>query len=182
MAMQPESNQQVVPVLTLHKTAPDQYLLRMYEVSKNISLVSLLVQQLPGIRQLIIVTPLDTKVFNVPNGQPSQRAATAEPDPHPIPSSQPDELADDFDPMAAALALAEEAERPVSSTEDETPAQPSRRRRSSAAPLETPCGRCQGSGEIRTLMEGGEPANASCPVCRGTGQSVKFGMGVRNKK
>lgn len=175
----PESPQ-VSPVLTLHETSAGQYLLRLHKVSQNASLVSMLVQQLPGITQLIVVTPMDTKVFNVGDGGKSENGARRQIiDPHPIPNSQPTDLEDmDLrDPMEEALALAEEAEAP-----QDQPAPGTRRRKSGPSTAESPCGRCQGSGQVQTMMEGGEPAAATCPVCRGTGRSIKFGMNVRKGK
>lgn len=182
MPMTTEAGPQVSPVLTLHETSSGQYLLRLHKVSQNASLISLLMQQLPGIKQIIVVTPMDTKVFNVPNGQPPARSTAATPDPHPIPNSSPDidvEL-DSRDPMSEAIAMAEEAERPP--TDAEQPAQAARRRRTSASPSETPCGRCQGTGNVMVIVEGGSSAETGCPVCRGTGQSIKFGMNVRKGK
>lgn len=187
MSVATEAGPQVSPVLTLHETSPGQYLLRLHKVSQNASLISLLMQQLPGIRQIIVVTPMDTKVFNVPNGTGDTRtiripgASTV--DPHPIPNSNPvdlDESADaNDDPMASAIAMAEEAERPPT---DEAISPTARRRRTSASPPESPCGRCQGTGNVMVIVEGGSSAETGCPVCRGTGQSIKFGMNVRKGK
>jgi hypothetical protein len=71
----------------------------------------------------------------------------------------------------------EEAMRLAALGEDEHDAavDPTRRRRAQPAQAGSPCGRCEGTGAIKTPLDGGGFVDGVCPVCQGRKMINRFG-------
>jgi len=181
--------------------------LRIHDLSYS-AIVSVIAQALPAdISQLMLVTPTDTKMFNltqeVPHAQPNRLphtatngAPTAESESE---SATEDAGADaepdfDSDPQAEAIRLAEEGdaaaaavdleEARVTASTAETPAERRRalnqlRKAEGEAGQDATCGRCRGAGQIGIAMPDGGSSTAACPVCQGRGSIRRYGAGRR---
>jgi len=182
--------------------------LRIHDLSYS-AIVSVIAQALPAdISQLMLVTPTDTKMFNltqeeVPRAQPNRL-------PHPAPNGAPaaesqsesateDAGADaepdfDSDPQAETIRLAAEMdaetvaagleEARATATTAETPAERRRalnhiRKAEGEAGQDATCGRCRGAGQIGIAMPDGGSSTAACPVCVGRGTIRRYGAGRR---
>lgn len=182
-------------------------ILRIHDLAFS-GVVSAVVQSLPpDVTMLMLVTPTDTKMFQVNTGgshERSQGAGNAEISHERIPSGKSahgnshaemaDESESESDPQAEAIRLAAEGDR---ASEDaglesaaaevaaaDTPA--ARRkamnelRRAEAGDASDPCGRCGGQGKIAIALPDGGASEAACGVCRGAGVIRRYGVrGVR---
>ena len=158
--------EQLPPVLSLHRTSPGQYALRLYDL-KDQSIAAAIAKLIPDLESLLLVTPTEMRVFSGVRQEVRTEAATAETR---FPVNTGDHRAETSDdPMASAMAIAEEEEKPTPIKRD------SRSSRRSSAEAETPCGRCAGHGTIQMLMDGGQPAETTCPVCKGEKIVKRFG-------
>ena len=151
--------EQLPPVLSLHRTSPGQYALRLYDL-KDQSIAAAIAKLIPDMESLLLVTPTEMRVFKTEKPDVGFR---------PIPFTEPAPVTDAPDPMAEAMALAEDEPKP-----QPVKREPRTSRRSSAE-AETPCGRCAGHGTIQMLMDGGQPAETTCPVCKGEKIVKRFG-------
>jgi len=171
---------EVPSILTIHQTGPGQYVLRVGDLKWR-SLVVQVSKMLEDAKSLIVVTPADIKVLTVGNG-------VAALPPSPNEDGEVDEA--ELDPELQAAIKAQEAqpipgELQPSETPTEVevaadhPAQPKvvRRKRDPAlkAGHGESCGRCRGTGKTSYISEGGGAGEAPCPVCRGTGEIIRYG-------
>lgn len=171
-------------VLTVHQGSAGQYILRVSDL-RHRPLVIGVSKLLPDATSLVVITPTDTKVFTVGNGIPAtETAATIE------------EVEPEIDDPELRAAIARESAHvpPGVSAEDDTEVVPPAgaevvgetsqgtkviRRKKSPAPTaghNEACGRCTGSGHIQVLMDGGSPAQTTCPICKGSGQMIRYGV------
>src|SRR5262252_10474929 len=192
------------PALSLHR-AGSLAVLRIHDLSYS-AIVSVIAQALPAdISQLMLVTPTDTKMFNLtqqgvqraqpnrlphpaPNGAPAaesqsedQETDTGEPDFDSDSQAETIRLAAEGDAAAAAAGL-EEAR--VTAATAETPAERRRavselRRAQGEAGQDAVCGRCRGAKQIGIAMPDGGSSTAVCPVCQGRGSIRRYGAGRR---
>ena len=197
--MGPRAAEPAPPVLVLHQAGP-LAVLRIHDLSYS-PIVSVIAQALPAdVQQLMLVTPTDTKMFNlteahesshVPtttklNGSPRSEVAHTE--------SSEAETDFDSDPQAQAIRDAEQSERETASIDveaaqaeantAETPAQRREalkqlRRASGEAGSDATCGRCRGAGQINVALPDGGATQSSCPVCQGRGTIRRYGGGRR---
>lgn len=169
---------QTPPILSLHRVSGGVYLLRLYDAAFTECGIAAM-QKLKDATSIIIVTPTDTKTFNIGRTQaplPAPVTMPEEDDGVPVEIDEEGgiheagEAEEDVDPMEAAMALAETEEH----EHDQSPGV-RRRARSSPQPGNSPCGRCNGQGLIKTPLEGGGWVDGTCPVCRGQGTIQRYG-------
>jgi hypothetical protein len=178
-----KSVKQLSPLLTLFETAPGSYSLRLSEVSKRATFLSIEVAKLlPDAKSLQVITPNDMKVFDLAAERTEAEKADAdykdfkerelaqrnESDMPPNPFEMPQPM-----DMEKVVEIAEQEDQRVNGEEKRF-----RKPRPKAQPtagFDEPCQRCQGSGMIQTLMEGGRPAQGVCPVCQGEKVVRRFG-------
>lgn len=151
----------IPPVLTLFRTAQGEYALRLFDLADQ-ALAAGITKLVPDMRRLLLITPSDMKAFDfVPDG--------AEPE-EGIPQST-------MDPMEEAAMIAGEPE----AVKVESVPKSTRRRKANAsiAGHEDTCSRCRGKGIVPILMDGGQAAEGSCPVCQGKGTITRYGSRTR---
>jgi hypothetical protein len=172
----------ITPVLTLHRT-DSSHILRIYDTSDMD--IALNVAKNVESGTLIIVTPTDTRIFEL-EASSDQLESVTQPRSRKTPApSKPIEDTDDGaedaenienvdadadadidvnfsdDPMTKAMDMA---------TEDEPTVMKTRKRETRASNQNqpnSPCGRCDGRG---TTVAGG-----NCPVCQGRGEIRRYG-------
>jgi hypothetical protein len=167
-------------LLTLHSTGEGHYLVRVSDTKRR-GLITGLCRLLDDATVITMVLPNDIKVFNV-NGS----SAPAEAD---LPDADAEDATDSppiTDPETLAAIAAEERKSLPNATDDaaateEPPAVSAPRARRRAKPESVsghpePCGRCSGSGQIRMLLDGGQPGSTACPVCHGSGTLLRYGV------
>jgi hypothetical protein len=163
-----KSAAEVPSILTIHQTAPGQYVLRAGDL-KYRPLIVAVSKMLEDAKSLILITPGDVKVIQVANGAV----------PQPEPETEPEgELTEEM-----AQAIREQEELPLlvqSGTTESEPApvpRQTRRRKSQTqiAGHNQPCGRCRGTGLIAISLPGGEASETACAICSGTGTMRRYG-------
>jgi hypothetical protein len=177
----PRSLTESPALLTLHSTGEGHYLVRVSDTKRR-GLITGLCRLLDDATVITMVLPNDIKVFTV-NGN----GAAPEVD---VPADAED--ASDAPPVTdpetlAAIAAEERKSLPnatddAAADEDVEPLVESRPRARRRAKPESvsghpePCGRCSGSGQIRMLLDGGQPGSTACPVCHGSGTLLRYGV------
>jgi DnaJ-class molecular chaperone len=123
-----------------------------------------------GARSFVVITPTDIKVFEV-SGENSGSNGS-------VPSVGDDETQVTDPETLKAIAQEEAKELPGEPTvEDVTNGKVRRRKKyESAAGHEEDCTRCKGQGRISVLLDGGQPSEAGCPICQGTGKMKRYGV------
>jgi hypothetical protein len=173
----PRSLTESPALLTLHSTGEGHYLVRVSDTKRR-GLITGLCRLLDDATVITMVLPNDIKVFTV-NGSsaPAEADITASPDATDSPPVT--------DPETLAAIAAEERKSLPNATDDSAadaaPAESAPRTRRRAKPESVsghpePCGRCSGSGQIRMLLDGGQPGSTSCPVCHGSGTLLRYGV------
>lgn len=81
------------------------------------------------------------------------------------------------DPMEEAMRLAEAGEQ----EHDQSPGVRRRQPRTEDTG-NSPCGRCGGSGTIKTPLDGGGFVDGTCPVCRGRGTITRYGAAPQRRR
>jgi hypothetical protein len=180
----PKQVKQLAPLLTLFETASGCYSLRLSEVSKRATFLSIEVAKLlPDARSLQVITPNDMKVFDLASERQEAEAADAsykafkeqelaqrnEADmpPNPFEETGP--------PMSMDQVVEIEAQEDQKSNGQDKRFRSPKPRLGKMAGFDEPCQRCSGTGQVQTLMEGGRPATGTCPVCQGEKQIRRFG-------
>jgi hypothetical protein len=164
------SSPQIPPILTLHRTSPGSYALRLFDLADNF-LAANIAKFIPDLQTLLVITPSDMKVFSFSENGNQQQVEEEIREP----------VTESSDPMQDAIDLAEQAERaeqPKLKVVAETPQGKVVRRRKSVTPeagMTDTCGRCGGAGVVGVLMEGGQAAQGTCPLCQGAKVIRRFG-------
>lgn len=188
------------PVLSLFRHGSIA-VLRIHDLAFS-GVVSAVVHSLPAdVESLMLVTPTDTKMFQVNAGgrqHVQQRDHVDSNGVLPEDSGDVGEAEEEaLDPQAEAIRQAAEGDEDVAAAGiDEATAEvnmadtPAARRkamndlrRAEAGQASDPCGRCGGSGTMQVALPDGGASQAACPVCRGSGVIRRFGArssGVRH--
>ena len=172
----PKEAKQLSPLLTLFETSKGCYSLRLSEISKRATFLSIEVAKLlSDARLLEVITPTDMKVFDFTGDVTSQTPEKKEggfspppPEPEVIGPMPPDDLQ-----MNEVIEIAQ-AEEQRTNGEDKR----FRQRKPQTGPVagfDEPCQRCSGAGTVQMLMEGGRAATGVCPVCQGEKVVRRFG-------
>lgn len=155
------------PVLTIHRTSEGSYALRLFDLADNF-LAAGIAKIIPDLRTLLVITPTDMKVFEF-NGNGNRAVAEVEELPRTEVYS---------DPMAEAIALAEEEPSGPKIVGETAHGTKVVRRKKSPTPeaghTET-CARCQGRGKVGVLLDGGQSTEGTCPLCQGSGEIRRYG-------
>lgn len=171
-------------LLTVHETGAGQYIIRVTDTRRR-ALVTGLTKLLDDATEIVLVLPNDLKVFHVGgsgNGAVAGDSGSMAADAVSDDTEGLEEAPPVTDPETLALIAKEEGKTlPGAAVEPEPPAEPApprTRRRAkpeSIAGHPEACGRCRGSGQIEMLLDGGQPGKTSCPVCRGSGELIRYG-------
>ena len=186
------------PALVLHRTG-SLAVLRIHDLAYS-SIVSVIAQALPSdIHQLMLVTPTDTKMFNLTEQAhaPSQQTQLVSPRvasngaAHEVAAEESEDDPDfSDDPQAEAIRLAQEGdaaairagleEAQAEAATAETPAErraalTRMRRAEGEAGQDATCGRCRGAGQVNMAMPDGGATTSACPVCMGRGTIRRYG-------
>jgi hypothetical protein len=178
-------------------------ILRIHDLAFS-GVVSAVVQSLPpDVTTLMLVTPTDTKMFQVNAGGGTQHARR--PDTRDVREVLPNGVgavgaeassAEEMepDPQEVAARLAAEGDRAAEEAGLESAAEsaaaevatadtPAARRRAmnelrraEAGDASDPCGRCGGQGKIAIALPDGGASEAACGVCRGAGVIRRYGV------
>lgn len=187
-----KTGSEVPAILTVHQTAPGQYVMRIGDLRYRPLLVAVS-KLLEDASSLVVITPADIKVLRVSgnsaNGlsakatvaSPSDAAGTADPQETgtgevPLESLDAETQAAIRDQEQHSLPGSPPAEPNVSPSESGM--RVVRRKpngRPSAGHPET-CGRCRGEGKIRIIDETGGAGEAPCGVCQGAGVVTRYGL------
>ena len=178
---------QIVPTLTILEDE-GEFTVRVGGQQNAQKIAQSIVPLLAGLgaRKLLLITPMDTKVYKFDGNQqaPDRPADT-------IRTPRTRVIADAGAPPTAEAADAEyaryqaeerEAERlaqeqsAITGADPQLPAEESApitraKSKSKVLPTQNPCGRCQGGG----TLEGG----GTCPVCKGSGVIAQWGRKTR---
>jgi hypothetical protein len=156
-------------VLTVHQSAPGHYILRVADLDHR-PLVIGVSKLLEDATSLVVITPTDTKVFLVnSNGAIPQpvdaetQAVIDQEESRPIPNSTVDDIAGAIG--AEVIGETAQGTKVIRRKKNPTP----------VAGHDEPCGRCSGEGKIQVLLDGGSPAETSCPICKGSGVMRRYG-------
>lgn len=169
---------QLSPLLTLFETRPTCYSLRLSEISKRATFLSIEVAKLlTDATSLEVITPTDMKVFDM-TGQVTDESPEKNTPPFSPPPPERNE-ADRPEPYESNLNMDQVVEI-AQAEEQKTNGEEKRfrQRKSRTGPVagfDEPCQRCSGAGQIQVLMEGGHPATSTCPVCQGEKVVRRFG-------
>jgi len=160
-------------VLSVHEGTNGQYILRVADV-RHRPLVIGVTKLLTDATSFVLITPSDIKVFNVVggNGTGPTEIADAIPETTDVVDAETQAAIDAID------AGADPGAPPASEIVGETPQQTKVVRRKRPAPVaghDEQCQRCSGAGKIEVLMDGGKPAETTCPICRGEGIMRRYG-------
>lgn len=147
-------------VLSVHEGEPGQFILRVGDL-KYRPLVVGITKLLGEARSFVVVTPSDIKVFEV-NGNGTD----------PVPPQAESEIPQSETEVDPEMQSAIDAESNPDSGQPEKTVR--RRGRPPKEPNST-CMRCRGTGKTKVLMDGGAPAETSCPVCGGSGVVIRYG-------
>lgn len=174
-------------------------MLRIHDLTYS-EVVSVLVRSLPPeVTSLMLVTPTDTKMFEVTAGKgasyaPAQRErpqAAAETE---IEAAEEPAGGEDDDPQLRAVREAEAEERSSRRASVAAAVPPSEdgeidyaqraleararreERRAEAGEASDPCGRCGGAGQIQIALPDGGSSVAACGVCSGRGTIRRYGV------
>ena len=156
--------QELPPVLSVHRLGAGQYLFRVEDKQLR-DLVVKIGGALEDAKTIIVATPESTKMFAVNGGKGRKmKESVAEPEP------ELEEVIDEGDeaetqgelPMSRMPETAEEPEPELPKTRRRKPYQ-------SAAGQQTTCRRCNGTGQIQIVLEGGQADMAPCSICSGQG-------------
>lgn len=174
------------------------YVLRIADIRYN-PVALAIAKHLTDADSLVVVTPTDTKMFNLIEGKEigsAKTTTTIRETPAPYTPYESVAGADAFadDPQSVAQQLAREAdataaEAGITDTTDlqdqinhaDTPA--ARRkammemRKAESSGVMSTCGRCRGVGQVPVALEGGGTTSAACPVCQGKGGIRRYGAG-----
>ena len=158
-------------VLTVHQGSPGQFVIRG-ERTLIVGVTKMLAER--GAKSFVVITPTDVKVFAVSENGDAVSAV--------------DDGAAGNDPVDGAEApIDQETQAAIDAEESrEIPSSPQlevvprvvkrdRNKNKSIVGKEVSCGRCNGEGKIATLLDGGQAASVSCPVCKGSGVSKQVG-------
>jgi hypothetical protein len=150
-------------VLTVHQSAPGQYVIRVSDLGHR-PLVIGVSKLLEDATSLVVITPTDTKVFTISvNGAAPEPVDTeTQEESHPIPNSTVDDIAG---AIGTVIGETSQGTKVVRRKKNPTP----------VAGHDEPCGRCSGEGKIQVLLDGGSPAETTCPICRGSGVMRRYG-------
>lgn len=170
----PKQVKQLTPLLTVFETAPGRYSLRLSEISRRATFLSIEVAKLlSDARSLEVITPNDMKVFDM-TGEEVLRPPEREPEPQLAPevigAMPPAEGPLDMDQV---VEISQAEEQRVNGEEKRY-----RQRKPRSGPVagfDEPCQRCSGVGTVQMLMEGGRAASGVCPVCQGEKVVRRFG-------
>ncbi len=177
---------QIVPTLTLLED-DGEFTVRVGGQENAAGLAQAIVPLLAklGARKLLLITPMDTKVFKFDSPSSGNGVASAAPPVRKV-------IADQGAPPTAEAADAEyeryqaeeqetervaEEQARVAGDDPNLPAEElsepivRERKKARVLPTQNPCGRCAGAG----ALEGGGP----CPVCKGTGKIAQWGRNTR---
>lgn len=161
---------QLSPLLTLFETSTGCYSLRLSEVSKRATFLSIEVAKLlTDATSLQVITPNDMKVFDLTGGDVSRPVSEPEASPEPEVIRTMPEAMD----MDKVIEIAQQEEQRTNGEEKRF-----RQRKPRTGPVagfEEPCQRCSGAGTVQMLMEGGRAAMGVCPVCQGEKVVRRFG-------
>ncbi len=178
--MSPRSLTETPALLTVHSTSAGQYVIRIHDAALR-PLVTGVAKLLPDASSLVLITPTDTKVFTLGNGQPSPASMVAESDNEMPPSAEGPPVTDPE--TLAAIAREERSSVPQAVTEEPesadvemAPRTRRRKKQDSVSGHPEQCGRCRGSGRIQMLLEGGQSGDTACPVCHGEGTLLRYGV------
>lgn len=167
---------QLSPLLTLFETSPGCYSLRLSEVSKRATFLSIEVAKLlTDATSLQVITPNDMKVFDL-TGQVTDQSAEKEEKKvgyFSEPTIVEGVPSDEFPDMDQVIEIAQSEEQKTNGEEKRF-----RQRKPRSGPMagfEEPCQRCSGAGTVQMLMEGGRAATGVCPVCQGEKVVRRFG-------
>lgn len=170
----PKQVKQLSPLLTLFETRQGCYSLRLSEISKRATFLSIEVAKLlTDAISLEVITPTDMKVFDMTGGETGrqveeERRSPPPPEPEVIGPMPPDSPS-----MDQVIEIAEAEEQKTNGEEKRF-----RQRKARVEPIagfDEPCQRCSGSGTVQMLMEGGRAATGVCPVCQGERVVRRFG-------
>jgi hypothetical protein len=168
---------QLTPLLTVFETAQGCYSIRLTEISKRATFLSIEVAKLlSDARSLQVITPSDMKVFDLTSDvqATSPEPLTRENEAQAV-TSEPEVIGPMPQPMdmEQVVEIAQAEEQRVNGEEKRfrkrKPVNPT------PAGFDEPCQRCSGSGTVQMLMEGGRPATGVCPVCQGEKVVRRFG-------
>lgn len=138
-------------ILSVHEGSPGQFIVRVSDASHR-GLVVGVTKLLQDAKSLVVITPSDIKVFAV-EGDESVPESSGD-----LPQS--DETIDE-------------------TTQDEEPAPVARRRgrppKSEQAGRDESCQRCDGTGRMQVVLDGGASSETACPICKGEGVMRRYG-------
>ena len=169
-------------VLSVHQTSPGAYIVRVSDLRYR-PLVVAVRNALPDLASLVVVTPTDIKVFagtgevagpppvvNFPAepegpelSDEALQAAIAEQEGHALPNAEPAE------PVLPA------GQEVVGETAQGTKVVRRRKSNTPSAGHDETCQRCRGGGKVQMLMDGGNAAETTCPICKGEGMIRRYG-------
>jgi hypothetical protein len=176
---------QIVPTLTILEDE-GEFTVRVGSQGNAAAIAQAVVPLLAGLgaRKLLLITPMDTKVFKF-DGVTSKPESGANPAPsRRIIADQgapptPDEADAEYERYRQQEAEAERIAQEQASTacadpglpDQESAETPVKRTKARVLPTQNLCGRCAGGG----TLEGGGP----CPVCKGSGKVAQWGRKTR---
>lgn len=138
-------------ILSVHEGSPGQFIVRVSDASHR-GLVVGVTKLLQDAKSLVVITPSDIKVFAV-EGDSHEQGQEAE-----EVQQQETEVGD----------LPQSGE-PV----------PARRRgrppKSEQAGRDESCQRCDGTGRMQVVLDGGASSETACPICKGEGVMRRYG-------
>jgi len=164
------------PVLALFRSGP-LAVLRIHDMAYS-DVVPSLVKHLPAdVLNLMLVTPTDTKMFDI---EGRMQHAPSLPDAH---EPEQEDVQEEFIRSVAPEEVPDESEREQAEAELQSAETPADRRkalnkirRTEQAGNTSTCGRCRGAGVVPVAMPDGGASNAACPLCQGKGSIQRYGV------